>query len=116
MFQFGDIGNSSHTQWLDAWSPTMSTGHCQGLDHLQLVTIRAFWLQDADYLRLKNVNLGYDIPDNVASKVGAERINLFANGTNLFMIYSKIDQFDPETIGRGIPVNKTYSLGINVTF
>jgi len=116
IFQFGDIGNSSHTQWLDAWSPTNVNGALPRFGSPSAGDNSSFWLQDADYLRLKNVNLGYDVPDNIASKVGAERINIFANGTNLFMIYSKIDQFDPETIGRGIPVNKTYSLGINVTF
>ena len=115
-FQFGDVGNSSHTQWLDAWSPNNVNGALPRFGSPASDWNSTFWLQDADFLRLKNVNLGYDIPDNVASKVGAKRINIFANGTNLFMIYSKIDEFDPETSGRGIPVNRSYSLGINVTF
>jgi hypothetical protein len=101
---------------LDAWSPNNVNGALPRFGSPASDWDSTFWLQDADFLRLKNVNLGYDIPDNVASKVGAKRINIFANGTNLFMIYSKIDEFDPETSGRGIPVNRSYSLGINVTF
>jgi hypothetical protein len=115
-FTFADIGNSSHTQWLNAWTPDSPNNSFPRFGSPYSDTDSSFWMEDADFLRLKNLNVGYDIPLAWAQKVGAERINLFANGTNLFMIYSKIKAFDPETSGRGIPVNKTYSLGLNVTF
>lgn len=115
-FTFADIGNSSHTQWLNAWTPDSPNNSFPRFGSPYADTDSSFWLEDADFLRLKNLNVGYDIPVAWAQKVGAERINLFANGTNLFMIYSKIKAFDPETSGRGIPVNRSYSLGLNVTF
>lgn len=65
---------------------------------------------------MKNLNLAYDVPGRIASKIGAQRVSIFGNSTNSFMIYSKIKEFDPETNGNGIPVNRSYSLGINVTF
>lgn len=115
-FQFGSIGQSSHTQWLDAWRPDNINGSLPRFGSPNGSNDSTFWLQDADFLRMKNLNIGYDVPENLVSKIGADRVNIFVNGTNLFMIYSKIDEFDPETSGRGIPVNRSYSLGLNVTF
>lgn len=115
-FQFGSVGQSSHTQWLDAWRPDNVNGSLPRFGSPNSSWNSTFWLQNASFLRLKNVNFAYDIPESIISKIGAKQVSLFANGTNLFMIYSKTDQFDPETSGRGIPVNRTYSLGINVTF
>ncbi|NKI27475.1 TonB-dependent receptor [Arenibacter sp. 6A1] len=115
-FQFASIGQSSHTQWLNAWTPDNPNNSFPRFGSPFGDTNSSFWLEDADFLRLKNLNFGYDIPVSLVNKVGAERINIFANGTNLFMIYSKIKAFDPETSGRGIPVNRSYSLGVNVTF
>lgn len=75
----------------------------------------SFFLESAGFLRLKNVNLSYSLPSSIASKVGLSSANIFANGTNLFVI-SKIKDYDPETTGSTIPTNKTYSLGVQLTF
>jgi TonB-linked SusC/RagA family outer membrane protein len=115
-FNFGGYSNSAHSQWVDSWTPDNQNSSMPRFGSPASGTDSTFWLQDADYLRLKNLNFGYDIPESLASKIGADRVSVFANGTNLFMIYSKIEEFDPETSGRGIPVNKSYSVGLNVTF
>lgn len=115
-FQFASVGQAAHTQWLDAWTPDNTDGSFPRFGSPNGDRNSTFWLDDADYLRLKNLNFAYDIPVGLTQKIGADRVSLFANATNLFMIYSKIKTFDPETSGRGIPVNKSYSLGINITF
>lgn len=114
-FQFG-VGNSSHTQWLDSWTPDNTDASFPRFGSPFSDTNSTFWYADADFLRMKNLNLGYDIPDSLVDRIGVDRINIFANGTNLFMIYSNIKTFEPETSGRGIPVNRSYSLGVNITF
>lgn len=79
-----------------------------------------FWLQDASYLRLKNVQLSYNVPSSLISKIGLKNLLLFINGQNI-LTFSKMKDFDPE---RNIkqanyyeyPSVKTYSAGLNVSF
>lgn len=79
-----------------------------------------FWLLDASYLRLKNVQLGYTIPGGVLKKIGLNRCLVFVNGQNLLTL-SKMKDFDPE---RNIkqanyyeyPSIKMYTAGINISF
>jgi len=79
-------------------------------------------LEDASFLRLKSVNLGYRLPESVISKVGLTNVRFYASATNL-LTWSKIDHFDPETSARGNVLNKfdfppvkTVTFGIQVGF
>jgi len=81
-----------------------------------------FWLQDGTYLRLKNLNVGYNIPKEVLTPTGIQAIRLFVSGTNLVTwnnlgIYKgSFDSEGPVTqSGRTYPLVKTVSLGINVS-
>jgi len=42
--------------------------------------------------------------------------SVFLNGTNLLLLQSSIKAYDPEVAGSGIPVNKSFSLGLQITF
>jgi TonB-linked SusC/RagA family outer membrane protein len=76
-------------------------------------------LQDASYLRLKNVELGYSLPSTLATKIGIKGARIFVNGYNIFTI-TDIKYVDPEhpssLYGYLYPLNKTYSVGLNVKF
>jgi hypothetical protein len=76
-----------------------------------------FWLKNSNFLRLKSLNLSYDIPHQFTSKIGLANLNFFFYGTNLFVI-SKFneDYYDPE-IGShtNFPVMKSYNFGFKVT-
>lgn len=81
------------------------------------------YMQNAAYLRVKNIQLGYTLPDLVTEKVGLSRVRFYISGENLFTATSLSDIFDPETIalsgwndGKTYPLSKVYSLGINVNF
>lgn len=77
-----------------------------------------YWLQDATYIRLKNLQLGYTIPKKLLSKVSLEAIRIYFSGYNLLTI-DDVYPFDPETgTSRGwyYPQQKSYSVGINLTF
>ena len=80
------------------------------------------YLQNAAYLRLKNFQLGYTIPQTVMSKIGLQRIRMFISGENLFTITSLQKNFDPELLngswgaGKVYPLTKTFSFGFNVDF
>lgn len=75
------------------------------------------YLQDASYIRLKNITLGYSIPSSVLSKFKIQRLRVFIQGENLLTFTPLIDSFDPETLSNmTYPINKKYSVGLNLTF
>ena len=75
-----------------------------------------FWLRDGRYLRLKNIELGYNLPTKLINKVGLENVRLYVVGTNL-VTWSKFDLWDPELAtprGEDYPPAKSYIFGINI--
>lgn len=75
-----------------------------------------YWVRDASYLRLKNVQIGYTLPKELVSKVGLQNIHIYVSGQNLLNINKFYKGWDPENeIGTGdapsyYPINKIYSL------
>ena len=81
------------------------------------------YLQDASYIRLKNLQLGYSFPKNMVQKMKIQNLRVFVSGENLLTFTKLVDFFDPESIeggnwghGNVYPLSKTYSIGLNVTF
>lgn len=79
----------------------------------------SFWMKDASYLRLKNIQLGYNFPQSFLSRIKADQARLYINAQNLFTIDNFWDGFDVETpvgTGTNYPMVKIYSLGIDLRF
>ncbi|PJJ08336.1 TonB-linked SusC/RagA family outer membrane protein [Flavobacterium sp. 1] len=81
-----------------------------------------FYLEKGDYLRLKLVQLGYSLPSDVISKIGANKVRMYLTAENLFTL-TKYTGYDPEIgggvfgIDRGIyPQARTFMLGVNLQF
>src|SRR5690606_1064423 len=79
-----------------------------------------FWLQDASYLRMKNVSLTYNLPERWLRNWGGSKLSVYLSGQNLWTI-SKFEMWDPElttTIGdlSEYPNLNSYSMGLNLTF
>lgn len=84
-----------------------------------------FFVEDASFLRIQNIQLGYTIPSDVTSKVGVSKFRIYASVNNAFT-FSKYKGFDPaatngNALGGGIdpgfyPVTRQYLLGLNVSF
>jgi TonB-linked SusC/RagA family outer membrane protein len=78
------------------------------------------YLQDASYIRLKNVQIGYTLPNSIASKLGMQKLRFYVSGENLWTGTSLVKQFDPETIGtiygNSYPLSTTFSGGLSLTF
>ena len=55
-----------------------------------------FWIQDTSFLRLKNVSISYQLPQQIISKCGLSQMKFFLMGTNLFLLQDKIKAYDPE--------------------
>lgn len=78
------------------------------------------YLQDASYIRLKNLQIGYTLPQTWMSKVGLTKCRVFVSGENLWTGTSLSSLFDPETIsggagGNSYPLSRTWSFGLSVT-
>jgi hypothetical protein len=77
-----------------------------------------FWLKNATFARLKAIELGYNLPQNLLSKLKITNLRIFVNGNNLFT-FDKLKWYDPEGNNNGgyfHPQNKIYNIGLNVTF
>lgn len=79
-----------------------------------------FFLRDGSYVRLKNVQLKFNLPAKLISKVTLSNLSVFLNGENM-LTFTKFKDFDPEkNISQDnlyeYPSLKTFSFGINATF
>lgn len=80
------------------------------------------YLQNAAYIRLKNIQLGYTLPAFFTQKFAVSKLRIFVSAENLWTGTSLSGIFDPETIGGGdeyngnaYPLSKTISFGLNIT-
>ncbi|MBG6133712.1 TonB-linked SusC/RagA family outer membrane protein [Aquimarina sp. EL_43] len=84
----------------------------------------SYFLEDGSYLRLKNLQIGYSIPESAISKIPVSRIRVYATANNLFTI-TDYSGFDPGlgnggTFNRGVdrgfyPLTRSFIFGINVS-
>jgi hypothetical protein len=81
-----------------------------------------FWLADASYLRLKNVELGYTLKDKTLRRIGISSCRIYANANNLYTWKHVYKGIDPENTATGdtntepYPLVRTVNLGLNVNF
>ena len=82
-------------------------------------TFSTYWMEDASYLRLKNVQLGYTFPEKWMKKARIEKMRLYLSGDNLLTFSKYFYAYDPETpVSKGgyYPQIKTVVMGLNITF
>lgn len=86
--------------------------------------INSYYLEDASYLRLKNLSIGYTLPTRLLERIKVDKIRFYVQATNLFTI-TKYKGLDPEIIGPdqsfgvdvGIyPTVKNFIVGVNLNF
>ena len=77
------------------------------------------FIEDGSYLRLKNLQIGYSLPQRWISKMGMSRLRIYLSGSNLFTV-TRYTGYDPE-VGGGVdygnyPQSRTFMLGLNINF
>ena len=110
---------STATQWIQGYYPV--TGHDGRNTGTNLV-------QNASYMRLKTLEIGYTLPNNLLSKAGIKNLRVYLSGYNL-LTFTGLANVDPERAGAdpttnsvpyvdyySYPVNKTYTLGAVIKF
>ena len=83
--------------------------------------VQSRYMQNAGYMRLKNLQLGYSLPASLLQKVGVSNCRIFVSGENLLTFTSLNSLFDPETCtggwgGNAYPLSSTWSFGLSLTF
>src|SRR5690606_11061880 len=76
-----------------------------------------FWMRNGAYLRLRDINLSYTMPKAWTEGIKLNNVNVFFNGTNLFVISPMTEFHDPEQLNYdSYPVMQTFTLGLDVKF
>ncbi len=105
-----------NSEWIPGTYPATRTGNTTHINY----QFNDFWLTNIRYLRLRNLELGYDLPKKLLSKVGTSRVRIYVNATNLFTLDNVTDmEIDPEITSSGglvYPQQKVFTFGFNVSF
>jgi len=122
----GDIGNFLEWSYLNRWSidnpssvnPRLSNRGATYYTDSNNALNNTYWLRSNNYVRLKNVELGYTLPSTWVEKVGLNSVRVYTNGLNLATL-DKIKIWDPEstnTSGQYYPQARVINMGIKATF
>lgn len=74
-----------------------------------------FWLQDKSFLRVKNIQLGYTLPNAITKRFAVENLRIFGSLEN-YWTFTGYDGFDPEVSGTNYPTMKQAVFGVSLTF
>jgi TonB-linked SusC/RagA family outer membrane protein len=140
MYTFASIGNdmirnyeraltdvNRQTYWLDRWRgegtsnsvPRLTTAATSNF------VFSDFFVEDASYVRIQNVQVGYSLPQSTIDNMGFTKVRIYVGANNLYT-FTKYRGFDPGAssgapIGGGIdfgfyPIPRTYLMGVNLNF
>ena len=119
----GTIGNFLNsfyeTRWTEA-NPSSTTPRTfdRGAEYWASLQ-NTYWLHETDYVRLKNVELGYSLPSTLLSRARIQGLRIYVNAYNLLTHSPDMEDFDPEMPegnGQEYPLQKIINTGISLTF
>ncbi|AEV99144.1 SusC/RagA family TonB-linked outer membrane protein [Niastella koreensis] len=120
----GTVGNF-YSSWADnRWSPSNPNGSYPRVDTRTSASVNGglypstFWLNNASFLRLKNVELGYNVTGPALSKMKMQSLRVYLSAFNLFTI-TKVKDYDPEGTnysGQFYPQQRIVNLGVALQF
>ncbi|MCD8041592.1 MAG: TonB-dependent receptor [Tannerellaceae bacterium] len=113
-------GGNMTTRWLDRYSENNVNSSMPRVGGTYNDSYSSFWLTKGDYLRLKNIEIGYTFDQPALSKAGIRSVRVYFAGSNL-LTFTSLDNYDPEkssgdTRNDVHPNVKAYSFGVNVKF
>ncbi|UBM59922.1 TonB-dependent receptor [Marinilongibacter aquaticus] len=112
------------TSWLDAWTPENKDSNIPmaRFDNSWDNQDSDFWIVNGSFLKIKNAQLGYTLPENWITKYGLRKAYLYVNAQNVLTMANKsYNGYDPEktTFDSSVnvyPVPRILSLGVNLNF
>ncbi len=119
----GDIGNFLQSFYDNRWTeenPDASGPRTfNRTDEYWMNQRNNYWLYKTDYVRLKNIELGYSLPSSLVHKWSIQNIRVYVNAYNFLTYSPDMKDFDPELgsgSGQGYPLQKVVNAGLSVTF
>ena len=124
-------GGTFRQEHLDRWNPENPDGKFPRLSYASELSKKnsSFWMADASYCRLKNLQFSYTFPKKMMKKAGIGSLTLFANATNLFTLTKYWQGYDPENMfttdadgvqagasATNYPLVSTYTFGVDIKF
>ncbi len=105
---------------LDAWTPQNPNSEIPAVTYNsanQETRVSSFFVENGSFLKLRNIQLGYNVPKTWAQKIRMERLRFYLSAQNLLTIKSKdFSGVDPENPNFDYPIPLTVTLGVNVSF
>lgn len=105
---------------LSAWTPNNPDSSIPALsrsDANNEKRVSTYFVEDASYLKLRNIQFGYNLPDKVTEKLKMQKLRVYVSAQNLLTIKSKnFTGVDPENPNFGYPIPTNVTFGLNVTF
>jgi TonB-linked SusC/RagA family outer membrane protein len=116
----GEIGNYYNDYAVNRWTPDNPSSTYPRAWNRDNEYWRSqdntFWLHNTDYIRLKNIEVGYSLPKNAVNVIGVEAMRVYINGLNLLTISGE-KLIDPElTSGQAYPLQRIINFGLTLTF
>lgn len=110
-----NMGDGVLTDALDVWRHDNTTGKYPNGFDVKYASSSDFWVEKADFLRLKSVTLGYTFPKKISKGIFSNA-RIYVDLQNLFVL-TNYSGSDPETDSySAYPYQRTYSLGLNINF
>ncbi len=105
---------------LDAWTPTNTSSSIPALsrsDANNEKRVSTYFVEDGSYLKLRNLQLGYTLPQKLTQRIAMQKLRFYLSAQNLLTIKSKnFTGVDPENPNFGYPIATNVTFGLNVTF
>ncbi|MBD0365829.1 MAG: TonB-dependent receptor, partial [Flavisolibacter sp.] len=118
----GEIGNYLQSFYDERWTPQNPDAKgprtFNRSNEYWVSQANTFWLHKTDYVRLKNIELGYNLGATL-NRFGIQNLRVYVNAFNLLTYSPDLKDFDPElssASGQGYPLQKIVNGGISVTF
>jgi TonB-linked SusC/RagA family outer membrane protein len=115
-YAFQNNGNAPEMaagRWTPSTSATATYPRLSASNNLNNFRPSSFWQKDGSFIKLRSLELGYSLPDNIISKMKLANARVYLNGTNLFSLDHMNGFTDPETV-TGYPAARTFSAGIRI--
>ena len=105
---------------LDAWSPKNPDSDITALSRSDLNNekrVSTYFIENGSFLKLRNIQIGYNLPEKVLEKMKMSRMRFYLSAQNLLTIQSRdFTGVDPENPNYGYPIPINLTFGLNIGF
>ena len=108
------------TRLLDAWTPANPDSDIPALSRSDVNNekrVSTYFVENGSFLKLRNIQLGYNLPEKAVKKMKMQRFRLYLSASNVLTIKSRdFTGVDPENPNYGYPIPMNLTFGINIGF